>query len=250
MIATLATFPERPRLSPSDIKAVADLAFEVGRGQLDPEARAARLISGIRGMIGADGAAAFLGEIRNGTRSFRHGRWSLQDNLSVAAGLYREQATGVGECSGNISVESVLEVEGCTHVGTVGRAGRVFYLVSQQEEMADGDRRATIGMRRSSIPFTPAEGLMLRAIHESSAGRLLALARSGVAETAPADAGEPRLPPRVRQVLAGLKEGRSEKELAAALRISRHTVHVYVKRIYRGYHVSSRGELLQRWIRG
>jgi DNA-binding NarL/FixJ family response regulator len=59
--------------------------------------------------------------------------------------------------------------------------------------------------------------------------------------------GEPdpcKLTQRHRQVLHLLKTGLSEKEVARALRISPHTVHVYVKAIYKKLKVTSRGELL------
>lgn len=57
------------------------------------------------------------------------------------------------------------------------------------------------------------------------------------------------LPPRQQQVLFRLQSGNSEKEIAWALGISRHTVHVYVKLLYRSFGVRSRGELLSLWIR-
>ena len=56
------------------------------------------------------------------------------------------------------------------------------------------------------------------------------------------------LPPRVRPVLRQLLAGKSEKEIAAGLRLSPHTVHTYVKIIYRRLQVRSRGELLARWV--
>jgi len=63
------------------------------------------------------------------------------------------------------------------------------------------------------------------------------------------DISEPsHLSPRQQQVLEGLKEGLSEKQLAVRLGISRHTVHVYVKALYRRYHVSSRSELLSYFL--
>jgi DNA-binding NarL/FixJ family response regulator len=49
---------------------------------------------------------------------------------------------------------------------------------------------------------------------------------------------------RHRQVLNLLKTGLSEKEVGTVLKISSHTVHVYVKAIYRKLKVTSRGELL------
>jgi hypothetical protein len=48
-------------------------------------------------------------------------------------------------------------------------------------------------------------------------------------------------------VLAWLKRGRSEKEIAARLDISIHTVHSYTKLLYRRFDAVSRGELLAIW---
>jgi DNA-binding NarL/FixJ family response regulator len=59
----------------------------------------------------------------------------------------------------------------------------------------------------------------------------------------------PKLSPRVRQTLAGLLAGDSEKQIARRLELSPHTVHVYVKALYRGFAVSSRGELLAKFVR-
>ena len=58
------------------------------------------------------------------------------------------------------------------------------------------------------------------------------------------------LSPRVRQTLDGLLRGDQEKEIAARMGVSKHTVHVYVKQLYRRFNVSSRGELLARFVRG
>jgi DNA-binding CsgD family transcriptional regulator len=48
---------------------------------------------------------------------------------------------------------------------------------------------------------------------------------------------------RVRTVLVSLLRGRSEKQVAGEMGISRHTVHVYVRQIYKLYHVDSRTSL-------
>jgi DNA-binding CsgD family transcriptional regulator len=56
------------------------------------------------------------------------------------------------------------------------------------------------------------------------------------------------LSPRLRQTLARLLAGDSEKQIARSLGVSQHTVHVYVKRLYLHYKVSSRGELLSRFV--
>jgi len=58
-----------------------------------------------------------------------------------------------------------------------------------------------------------------------------------------------RLSPRLAQTLERLLAGDSEKEIAARLRRSPNTVHVYVKELYRRFEVNSRGELLSRFVR-
>lgn len=56
------------------------------------------------------------------------------------------------------------------------------------------------------------------------------------------------LSPRKRQTLTLLLAGDAEKQIAAKLGISQHTVHVYVKQLYRKFEVGSRSELLAKWV--
>ena len=49
---------------------------------------------------------------------------------------------------------------------------------------------------------------------------------------------------RLRETLSLLLDGRSEKEVAAALHLGSRTVHDYVTALYQHFHVSSRAELL------
>ena len=56
-----------------------------------------------------------------------------------------------------------------------------------------------------------------------------------------------RLTPRLMQVLGLLTEGLSEKQVAGKLDLSIHTVHGYIKKLYRHFEVSSRSELLAKW---
>jgi DNA-binding CsgD family transcriptional regulator len=65
----------------------------------------------------------------------------------------------------------------------------------------------------------------------------------------PAAASSGRASPRAREVLARLLSGDGEKQIAVGLGISRHTVHVYVKQLYRIFGVCSRPELLSLWIK-
>ncbi len=58
------------------------------------------------------------------------------------------------------------------------------------------------------------------------------------------------LPQRLAQVLIFLLSGDSKKQIAAKLHVSYHTVDDYIKRIHRRFEVSSRGELLAKFLSG
>jgi len=58
----------------------------------------------------------------------------------------------------------------------------------------------------------------------------------------------PALSPRERDVLDVLLRGHSEKHAADQLGLSSHTVHQYVKRLFRAFGVSSRAELMAGFI--
>lgn len=56
------------------------------------------------------------------------------------------------------------------------------------------------------------------------------------------------LGPRLRQTLAGLLRGESEKQIAHRLELSRHTIHDYVKLLHRRFDVASRTELIAMFV--
>jgi len=82
-------------------------------------------------------------------------------------------------------------------------------------------------------PFEARERLLVQLVHEE-------LARDFRARLA----SQPRLSPRQREVLALLRRGLAEKQIAVELDVSPHTVHDYVKALYRAHAVQSRAELL------
>ncbi len=57
------------------------------------------------------------------------------------------------------------------------------------------------------------------------------------------------LAPRERETLQHLLSGKGEKQIAREMRVSYNTVHHYVKALHRHFKVSSRSELLARWVR-
>jgi len=58
-----------------------------------------------------------------------------------------------------------------------------------------------------------------------------------------------KLAPRLQPVLRYLLQGDAEKEVAAKLKLSPHTVHRYTQAIYQEFEVHSRSELLARYAR-
>lgn len=93
----------------------------------------------------------------------------------------------------------------------------------------------------SDRPFTDRDCLLVELIAEE-------LARDWV-ETEPLAVAGRALSPRLRQVLSLLAGGASEKEVAATLSLSTHTVHDYAKALHRAFGVRSRSELLARAAR-
>jgi DNA-binding CsgD family transcriptional regulator len=68
-------------------------------------------------------------------------------------------------------------------------------------------------------------------------------------EGKPVSPSGPPLSRRQQETLELLLAGNAEKQIAATLSISRHTVHIYVKTLYKRFGVNSRPELLAKWVR-
>ena len=111
-----------------------------------------------------------------------------------------------------------------TSVYQVSEAGAISVLVLHR---ALGERR-----------FSPREVRLLNFVHEE-VGRLIGHALVSVTEPS-----AEKLSPRLRQTLACLLEGNSEKQVAARLGLSAATTHEYVTALYRHFGVHSRAQLL------
>jgi DNA-binding CsgD family transcriptional regulator len=122
-------------------------------------------------------------------------------------------------------------------------------LVARQKQGKRRKNHAAVGIARSVAPATGAVEHRRQLFADFC--RMLGNSLKAPAPRA-ASAGPmpmPNLSPRMKQTLERLLAGDSEKQIARHLGLSRHTVHVYVKAIYRGFEVSSRGELLARFVR-
>ena len=97
--------------------------------------------------------------------------------------------------------------------------------------------------------FTDRERLLLRMFH--SQAQWLYDCEPATTSTTGANSGssiQVVLSPRQKQTLRLLLGGDAEKQIATKLSLSRHTVHEHVKAIYRSIGVSSRGELLAKFM--
>lgn len=99
--------------------------------------------------------------------------------------------------------------------------------------------RHYLAFKRGARGFTAEDAALLGLLSEHAAWWLAPFA------AAPA---RPTLPPRQQDTLRLLLTGLSEKQVADALQLSQHTVHDYVKALYRRMRVSSRAELLARCL--
>lgn len=91
--------------------------------------------------------------------------------------------------------------------------------------------------------FAPRARAIVAELH-SQIAPLIEAPLAGYQEPSPDD-----LAPRARQVLRCLLEGEGDKQVAARLGLSRHTVNFYVRQIFVHFGVSTRSELMSRWIR-
>ncbi len=113
-------------------------------------------------------------------------------------------------------------------------------LVASYCPLPDGSWHAMLMGRREAPPFEIRHRRLVHLLHHGLS--LHFGKRLGMLGTCAADG----LSPRMRQVLSLLCVGDSEKQVAAKLTLSPHTVHTYIKRLHKHFNVASRGELLAR----
>ena len=87
--------------------------------------------------------------------------------------------------------------------------------------------------------------------HDAMRQKLAAACQSMLAQVAPKKLSldlTKGLSPRMRETLQFLLSGDSEKEVAARLGLSQHTVHIHVKNLYKRLGVCSRAELMAKCL--
>ncbi len=128
------------------------------------------------------------------------------------------------------------------HVQELRRAGRVDAFLASGSAGCGAARVFSFHRAWGERPFSARDAALVGAFHAGCPWL------HQLPEEPKAGAPEPlaALPARLRQVLALLAAGLSEKQAAAELGLSGHTVHDYVKALHKRLGVASRGELLAR----
>jgi DNA-binding CsgD family transcriptional regulator len=112
-------------------------------------------------------------------------------------------------------------------------------LTSVYQVSGDGAVSVIAVHREASKREFSARQQRLMSFFHAELGRLI-----GHALVSTVEPGSGKLSPRLRQTLACLLDGDSEKQLAARVGLSQATVHQYVTALYRHFGVSSRAQLL------
>ena len=125
------------------------------------------------------------------------------------------------------------------------RVGKVEHrLVSVYQQSAERSFSALCFHRAPrDRDYSPREQRLLSFFHEEL-GPLVGRALVSIAEASPDD-----LSPRLRQTLACLLEGDSEKQVAGRLGLSLPTTHQYVTALYKRFGVRSRAQLMAHALR-
>jgi DNA-binding NarL/FixJ family response regulator len=120
------------------------------------------------------------------------------------------------------------------------RPGKIDHQLTSVYQTSDDGACSAITVVRAlgERDFSPREHRLLNFFH-AELGPLIGRALVSATEPSPV-----KLSPRLRQTLACLLEGDSEKQVADRLGLSHDTTHQYVKELYRQFGVGSRAQLM------
>lgn len=232
--------------TPADVRAMLRLSRALHTSN-DAALRKKHLLAGMCDLLGAGSAQVVVAEVQTSRRrhkiisSARHGPGSMREEqvlsrcLPALSRLPRAAPAALGS-------------ERWSHLNwppRPSRGPRVHHCLWRVLTRGDGRVVACLSLSRPAgnrRPFVARERLLLHLAHVEMSwvyeDDLLLAAR-----------GATSLSPRQRQTLQNLLGGHSEKEIAKKMRLSPNTVHHHVKALYKHFDVSSRGELLARWVR-
>jgi DNA-binding CsgD family transcriptional regulator len=240
--------PEAPRLRLSDVRAIFRLVGEVREMGADPDVWRPHMVRSLRDLLGAQfvvSSEIHFRKSRDGSVRVTDIGW-ISDTEGQVCKAHNERdqqrfedfwvAPTKPAASEDHPPDALIPVKPKLAV----HAGKAFILSQYALKHAGAVDQLGIHRAWGDEPFTSAHHRLVRLLHVEL-GRLWrkdALRRAKDPTSA--------LPPRLSQTLDELLQGKSEKEIALRLELSRHTIHNYVKALHQRFGVSSRGELLAR----
>jgi DNA-binding CsgD family transcriptional regulator len=216
----------------SDVKALLQLASALHAAP-DPISRKREMLVGLCRLTGAFCGAVLVS----------HADPTPRDKRIVSQVIYDPSATALREADTPIHPTASgcdLVSPGPDHV-VPGQTGA--YLASSRK-LGETGGAATVHLFRSPGQrgnFTARHQLLVDLFHKNSCWVYepdLVLLSPNARSLSPGE----------RQTLEYLLAGLSEKQIATRMRLSRNTVHHYVKSLHKHFSVSSRSELLARWV--
>lgn len=245
--------PRSDMIRAEDVRAMLRLEGELHELPPDSEQRRRHALRGLAALIGAQvamlgefGPAALGGVVPHG---FSLG-WAGDRERGAFEAYLRDQRRMpdpsirrmAGALQGPVTTFNRTELlsdrewYGDPHVQEYRRAARVDAFLHSVHVRWDAGHIISFHRPWGERPFTERERLLVDVFHRES--------RALVPRRRPQD----RLSPHLDRTLRALLRGLSEKEVAAELGLSRHTIHEYVKALYRRFGVRSRSELLARFV--
>ena len=266
-----------PSFSQDNVAAMLRIAGEVSElpAAADLHVRRAHILNALLSLVG--GCSAVCSEMD--PRQVHDGNgWALPDSVTCAGNLSPDQQVTIDRyVTGQLAAldpcvppllrqeRSAVAVRRCdvvnnyrwhqsAHYNEVRRPLGFGESIYAKLTTPDG-RRLKLSFHREmgDRPYTERHAQLLQVFNENLAGLYMCplAAPAPAAVTGPVqglDGPMESLPPRLRPVLRRLLAGDAEKQAALRLGLSRHTVHEYIKALYRKFGVNSRGELLAKFV--
>ena len=216
----------------------------------DALARKRSLLLGLCDLLGADAGVNVVAHVSSPRRResivsvVRHGTARVCEKQLLGRCLRNYSFTSDHAQAGH----SVLSHAGWTPVTPPGRSTRSRRLQhclcapATMSEVTVVACQCIARTARPSQPFMARERTLLELAH-------VEMSWIYQPDRYPTPAVVTSLSPRQRQTLQYLLAGHSEKEIAEVMLLSRNTVHHHVKALHRHFGVSTRSELLAKWVR-
>jgi DNA-binding CsgD family transcriptional regulator len=238
-------------LGVEDLRALFRLEGELGELSRGSDEQRRHALQGLCALVGAQvGIWGNFGDLRRGDGSIRHAihlGWSGDRERQVYVDYLREGQDRLPDPA-IARVAAAVDQPVCSFVRTQLLTNNEWYRAPHVNEYrrtcgvdaflhsvrAHPTAGYVISLHRpwGARPFTERERRLVDLFHRES--------------RALAPRSEERLSPHLDKTLRALRRGLTEKQVAAELGLSPHTVHDYVRSLYRRFGVTSRAELFAR----